>query len=136
MAAFSNYLEENLLKLVLMNTAWTQPVSVCVALFTAATTDGVTTGGAGQSEVANSGAYARQAVTFGNYASGQVSNTAAIVFPTATAGWGTVTHIGIFDNTGYGLGNCLFHGPLATPKTINTGDTFQFLAGQLLVGLD
>lgn len=140
MAAFTNYLETALLNHVLRvvggGPAFARPASVHVALFISATTDGLTSGGVGEGEVANAGGYARQAVQFTVPASGQCSNTADITFPTASGGWGTVTHIAIFDNATYGTGNALFHAPLATPKTINTGDTFRFLINQLIVGLD
>lgn len=142
MAAFTDYLENALLNHVLRNPtgpAFARPASVWVALFNLATTDALTSGGIGQGEVSNSGTgYARQAVVFTDptITPGQCANNADITFPTATAGWGTVTHIAIFDVSTYGSGNALFHGPLATPKTINTGDTFRFLTGQLIVGLD
>lgn len=138
MAAFSNYLETAILNLTLRNTAWTQaPANVYVALFTEATTDGTTTGGLAQKEVNNSATgYARIGVTFGVPSGGQCSNTGDVVFTTAAAGWGTVSHVAIMDDPGYGVGNVLYHGPLATSKTINTGDTFRFVAGTLIVGLD
>ena len=136
MAAFSDFLETALLNHTLRNIAYAPAAAVYVGLFTSATSDGTTTGGAGQGEVSNVGtAYARQAVTFGVPASGQTSNTADIIFPTATSGWGTVTHCAIFDNATYGAGNCLYHGPLATPKTVNIGDTFRYLSAQLVIGL-
>ncbi len=137
MSAFSDFLEASLLNHTLRNVAYTSPTSVFVALFNSATTDTVTTGGTGQGEVSTSGtAYTREAVTFAAPSGGQVVNTADITFSTATASWGTVTHVAIFDNVTVGSGNCLYHGPLATPKTVNTSDTFRFLASQLIVGLN
>jgi hypothetical protein len=136
MAAFSDYLEDTLLNHTLRNVAYPVVPSVYVALFISATSDTTTTGGTGQGEVNTAGTgYARQGpVVFSAPSGGQVSNTVDIVFPTALAGWGTVTHVAIFTAVS-GL-QCLYHAPLATPKTVNTGDTFRFLAGQLIVGLN
>ena len=145
MAAFTDYLENALLDHVLRQSAggpaYARPASVWVGLFVLPTTDTLTSGGGngvGQGEVTSLGgsAYARQQVTFSAPSSGQCSNTVDIVFPTAGGtGWSTVTHVAIFDNSGYGTGQALFHGQLATSKTVNNGDTFRFLAGQLVVGL-
>lgn len=51
-----------------------------------------------------------------------------IVFPTATGGgWGTVTHVGVFDAASGG--NLKIYGALTTPRVINDTDVFRFLAG-------
>lgn len=144
MAAFTDYLEAALLTHILRSpsgSAFARPTAVWVGLFFQATTDSLTSGGGnggppGEVSTLGGSAYTRMGVTFSVPASGQVSNTADITFPVAGAGWGTITHLAIFDTQTYGVGNALFHGPLATPKTINTGDTFRFLTGQLIVGLD
>lgn len=139
MAALSDYLETALLNHVLRGNAggatFSQPANTYVALFTTATSDTVTSGGTGQGEVSTAGTgYARQVFTATNPpSSGQVSNTADINFPTAAAGWGTVTHCALFDAvTG---GNCLMHASLATPKSVNLGDSFRFLATTFVAGL-
>ncbi len=61
MASASDYLEDAIGRHVLMNTPYTSPTTVYLALYTAAPTD---TGGG--TEVVNSGtsAYVRQAITF------------------------------------------------------------------------
>lgn len=120
--AFSNYLEKKLLELAFRNVAWTPPTTVYVALFnTLPAGDG--TGGV---EVSG-GAYARQAITFGGATGGSptsITNSGLIQFPTATAGWGTINGAGIYDAaTG---GNLMEMAPLATPKTVGTGDAFAF----------
>ena len=132
MAAFSDFLETALLNHTLRGniggTSYAQPATVYVALFTTATDD------AGGGTEVTGGSYARQGpLTFTVPASGQVANTVDIIFPTATAGWGTVTHVGIYDAVT--AGNRLYHGPLATSKTVNNGDSFRFVASQLVVGL-
>jgi hypothetical protein len=105
-----------------------KPATVYVALFTAAPT--VAGGG---TEVAG-GDYARAAVTndaanFPDAVAGVKSNAAAIVFPAASALWGTAVAAGFFD--ALSGGNLLDFQLLTTPRTINPGDTFSFSIGQL-----
>lgn len=127
MAEFSNYLENALINAVLRNTSYTSPATVYVSLYTTDPTDADT-----GTEVSG-GLYARTSVTFGAPSNGVSTNSADVTFPTATASWGTVTHIGIHDaSTG---GNLLFHTPLDTAKTIDSGDIFKIETGNLSVTL-
>ncbi len=128
MAKMSNYLEEKLLNFVLRNVAYTAPTSVLVALYTTDPTD------ADSGTEVTGGSYARQTATFSaaSNPAGTCTTSADISFPTATADWGIVTHIGIRDNTGT---NLLFHTALDASKTINNGDQFKILAGNLTVTL-
>jgi len=59
--------------------------------------------------------------------------SADITFPTATASWGTVGWIGIYDAST--SGNLLYHTPLDVAKTIDSGDIFKITAGNLSVTL-
>ena len=127
MAEFSNYLENALVNAVLRNTAYTSPTTVYVSLYTTDPTDADT-----GTEVSG-GSYARTAVTFGAPSNGVTTNSADVTFPTATASWGTVTHIGIHDAST--AGNLLFHTPLDTSKTIDSGDIFKITTGNLSVTL-
>ena len=127
MAEFSNYLENALINAVLRNTSYTSPTTVYVSLYTSDPTDADT-----GTEVSG-GSYARTAVTFGAPSNGVSTNSADVTFPTATAGWGTVTHIGIHDAST--AGNLLFHTPLDTSKTIDSGDIFKISSGNLSVTL-
>lgn len=129
--AFSNYLEKKLLEHAFRNVVYTPPTTVYVALFnTLPAGDG--TGG---TEVSG-GAYARQAITLGAATGGSptsTTNSALIQYPTATASWGTINGAGIYDApTG---GNLLEMGPLATPKTVGTGDAFAFPVSTYSVSL-
>lgn len=125
--AKSTYLDNALLNAVLADTAYTSPATVYVALYTAA--PGPSGGG---TEVSNSGtAYARTACTFGAASGGSATNSAACIFPQATAAWGTITYFGIFDDPN--TGNLLYYGALTAAKTINTGDQIQFAAGGLTI---
>jgi len=123
MAAISTYLANKLLDHTLRNVAYTPPSTVYLALYTSAPGAGDT-----GTEVSGGG-YARQAVTFNPASGGQVVNSADVVFPAATASWGTITHIGVRDAaTG---GNLLYYAALSTVKTIAAGDQIKFPAGQL-----
>ena len=127
MAEFSNYLENALINATLRNTAYTSPTTVYVSLYTSDPTDADT-----GTEVSG-GSYARTAVTFGAPSNGVTTNSADVTFPTCTASWGTVTHIGIHDAST--SGNLLFHTPLDTSKTIDSGDIFKITSGNLSVTL-
>lgn len=127
MAALSDYLENALLDHSLGTSSFTAPASVYVALFTTAPTD------AGGGTEVTGGGYAREQVVFAAAAAGRASNTASVEYAVATADWGTVSHLGIFDAaTG---GNLLYHGA-ANPKTIEAGDSLRIQAGNLTITLD
>lgn len=99
-----------------------------VALYTAA--PGETGGG---TEVSG-GSYARTNVTLSAASGGSTSNSADVTFPTATASWGTVTHIGIFDSAGTPV--LIWYGALTASKTVDNGDTFKIPSGSLTLTLD
>jgi hypothetical protein len=125
MAALSDYAEKLLLDWAMTTGSATRPTAWYVALYTAAPSDS-----GGGTEV-STGGYTRQAVTFAAATSpgGTTSNTGAVSFTASGANYGTVTHIGIFDNsTG---GNLLWHGSLTTSKTVNDGDTLEFSIGNI-----
>lgn len=126
MAGFSNYLETKVLEHVFGGSAYTAPGTLYVALFTAAPSD---TGGG--TEVSG-GAYARQTAAF--TVSGDTgSNTSAIEYATATADYGTVVAMGVFDAST--SGNLLAYGTLTTSKTVSNGDVFRFNAGAIDITL-
>lgn len=127
MSKMSNYLENALVNATLRGTAYTAPTTVYLALYTTDPTDGDT-----GTEVTG-GAYARKAATFSAPTDGATSLAAGVTFPQATAGWGTVTHIGVRDAlTG---GNLLYHTSLTTARAVLTGDTLGFLSGQVPITL-
>jgi endoglucanase Acf2 len=127
MAAISNYLENALINAIFRDTAYTSPSDVYVGLFTSDPTD------AGSGTEVSGGSYARVVATFGAPSNGSSASDADITFAQATALWGTVTHIGIFD--ALTSGNLLYHGALTASKTIDTGDVFKIPAGSLTVSL-
>lgn len=77
--------------------------------------------------------YARQPITFARTNS-ELDNTGSVAFPEATESWGTITHIGILDQASGG--NLIMHGPLATDKPIDTGETITFPVASVNFELD
>ena len=127
MSEMSNYLENALINATLRATTFTAPAAVYVGLYTSDPTDANT-----GTEVSG-GSYARTAVTMGSPSNGVSTNSADVTFPTATASWGTVGWIGILDAST--SGNLLYHTPLDTSKTIDSGDIFKISSGNLSVTL-
>jgi len=124
----SDYLENKLLDHVLGGADYTRPATVYVALYTVAPTD------AGGGTEVSGGAYARVAVTnnatnFPAASGGAKSNGTEIIFPEATASWGTVVALAILDAAA--AGNFLYWADLTTSKAIASGDTAKFAVGDL-----
>jgi len=126
--SFSNYLELEVLDHVFGGSAYTAPGTIYAALFTVAPSD---TGGG--TEVSG-GSYARQSMAFGTAASGSISNSGSVEYPTATADYGTVVAMGLFDAAS--SGNLLAYGNLTTSKTVSNGDVFRFNASSVTISLD
>jgi hypothetical protein len=127
MAEISNYLENALINATLRNTSYTSPAAVYVSLHTADPTDAGT-----GTEVAG-GSYIRQSATFGAPSNGVSTTTADVTFPQATANWGTIGWIGIWD--AQTTGNLLYHTALDASKAIDNGDIFKIASGSLTVTL-
>lgn len=134
MSALSDYLESAWLNMLAQGQSFTPPATY-VALFTAAPGDS-----GGGTEVSG-GDYARQQVNqdgatqpYWNTPTDDggpqvIDNNGEIAFPQATADWGEVVAVGIYDAaTG---GNLLYYGTLASSKTVTTNDTFKFATGDL-----
>ena len=130
MTEFSDWFENTIINHLLRNQAYTPPVTIYVALFTAIT--GLETN-APTAEVAV-GAYARTAVTLTAASGGAADNTADVVFPTATANWGTITHFAIMDAAT--VGNVMLWSPVTTAKAVNNGDNCKVLLGTLDITID
>jgi hypothetical protein len=125
MAGLSDYAENALLNHMLGDGAWTSPTAY-VALYTAAPTD------AGGGTEVTGGSYARVTTSGGTWqapSGGTKTNSAEIAFPTASASWGTVVAVGIFDASSGG--NLLAWANLAANKTVGSGETAKFPAGDL-----
>lgn len=131
--SFSDYLEASALNHYFRNVATTSPTTVYLALYGSDPTD---TGSAG-TEV-STGSYARQAITFGapGATNGQIANSVAVTFPTATADYlsaANVTHFQILD--ALTSGNALVSAALTTPKAVLNGQRATFDIGALTVTL-
>ena len=77
--------------------------------------------GSGGAEVSGNG-YARQLITFSNPVQGEMSNVNPVQFPQATADWGRLVGIGIWDaQVG---GNLLWFDDFNEPLNVTTGAFF------------
>lgn len=128
MTAFTNYLETKLLGVTICGSVFTAPTTIYVGLATVLSTDGDVI-----TEV-NTGSYARRAVTFGAPTSGICLNSGTITFPQATADWGTVNYVVLYDAST--SGNALYWSALLVPRPVITNDTLVFPASSLSVTLD
>jgi len=130
MANITTYLEDKLLDHALGSTSYTMPTCY-LALFTVNPTLPAGTGG---TEVSG-GSYARLATgtNFAAAAAGSKATNAVLAFAAATADWGLVTGVGVYD--ALTSGNLLFSGALTESKSVYNGDTFQFNSGSLTATL-
>ena len=137
MAGLTNYLEDKIWNHVFGSTTYTKPTNWYVGLLTATPSDS-----AGGTEVSG-GSYARQICAFTITGTGTAlaTNTSAITFPTATADWGIVGWVGIYDAVS--SGNLVAYQNLqksdfstTTTKTVNDGDIFKFNASTIKIILD
>jgi len=125
--SFSNYLETELLDHVFAGNSYTSPTTVYVGLFTSNPDED------GSGTEVSGGSYARQSGSF-SVSGNTATTTAAIEFPTATASWGTITHIGIYDASS--AGNLLAYASLTASKAIASGDVFRIPTGDIDITLD
>ena len=126
--SLTDTIENSILDHLFRNTAYTSPTTVYAALTTTTPTDS-----AAGTEVSGSN-YARTAITMGAAASGSISNSSAVTFPTPSGSWGTVTHFEIWDAST--AGNRLAWGALDASKAPGNGDTVEFAIAALQIDLD
>ena len=130
MSQMTDYLEAALLNHTFRAVAWTAPATVWAAAMLTNPVDA----GTGGTEV-SAGGYARVALISGTAAwnapaaSGLIDNLAVLNFGTATADWGTVTGIAIYNAAT--SGTALMFGTLTANKAIASSDIFQIAAGDL-----
>lgn len=133
MSALSNYLENAIANQLLGGAAAPSIANTYIALYTAGPSDvggGTEVSGTGYSRVN----LANNTTNWPETSDGSKSNGIAVVFPTAGASWGTVTHFALLDaNTS---GNLLFHGSLGTAKAVESGDAPSFPVGSLTIQFD
>jgi hypothetical protein len=128
MSSMMNYLETTLLNHTLRGIATPVVTQPYVALFTVAPNESAL-----GTEVSGNG-YARQPISFSAPVMDVgVKNSSDVVFPQATASWGNIVAIGIFDSLN---GNMMYYATLSTAKTVNAADVFRILANGVTVSLD
>ena len=125
--SFSNTYETNVLTWTFTTGAVTRPTAWYIGLFTS--DPGEAQGG---TEVSG-GSYVREAVTF-TVSGDTATNSAAIEWPVATASWGTITHIAVYDAST--SGTQIAYAALTSSKTISTGDVLRIPAGDLDITLN
>ena len=131
MGSFADYWENEILDHLFGKGSYTPP-TIYVGLSTADPTDD----SSGLAEPSGN-SYARVATAGADWnvaSDGAIANANDITFPEATGSWGTITHYAIFEAAS--TGNMLAHGALNVSKSISSGDTAKFAAGDLDVTLD
>lgn len=130
MANLTNYAQKKLLDKTLGLADYAAPTAY-LAAFTASPGEN----GSLSAEVSG-GNYARVEITSKMGATalstGIATNTSAITFPVASAGWGTVTYLGICDASSGG--NALIYFPLSEAKVVNASDpALEFVPGTITI---
>jgi hypothetical protein len=131
--SFADYLENAVLDHVFGKSTLTAGASLYVGLSTTTITDA----GANITEP-SAGAYARVAVTnnkttWTTASGGSISNAITIAFAAATSAWGTVTDMFLSDSSA--AGNIYVYDDLTVSKAVTSGDTVQFVPGDLTINL-
>ena len=125
MAAFSNYLEDQITGWINGTAFATAPTNTYVQLYSQDPTDAGSATGALYTRVA----VAAGGWTRGTGGAGTLTNTSQILITSSAASGATATHCAVFDAST--SGNLLFHGALAASLTITTGDEVRFNASGL-----
>lgn len=130
MGSLSDYAENKLWDHV-FNASYTPATALYLALCTAAVTDPQT--GSTMSEVSNSGAYVRKAISFSAAASRSTSNSSSVTYDEATGSWGTISHWAVVDTATHGAGNIICYGAFGNAKSIVSGNTVVVPSGEISV---
>ena len=125
--SLTNTFETRVLEWLLTTGSPTRPTAWYLGLFTGAP------GEAGGGTEVSGGSYVREAVVF-TVSGDTATNNAAVEWPVATANWGAITHVAIFD--ALTSGNMIAYAALSAAKTIETGDVLRIPATDLDVTLD
>ena len=129
MSANSEYLSKAMANWLRGTTMPAAPATVYVGLAT-----GPILGLTAPSEPAG-GSYAREIIVFGNAPTyndtdgAEISNTADVIFTTATGSWGNITHGFISDAVSGG--NVLHKWAWPVSKTISSGDVYLIATGDV-----
>jgi hypothetical protein len=118
-------IENQLLDALVGTASYSVTTPIKLALMTASGND------ASAGTEVTGGSYARQTISFGSAASGQIANSATINFTSMPAA--TVVGIEIYDSAG--TPKRLAYGTLTASKTTASGDTLQFAASAITLSL-
>lgn len=126
MVGLSNATAQDLADHLFGKATFTAPTNIYVGLYTSAPTD------AGGGTEVTGGSYARVSTSASDWnaatSAGLTDNTNAITFPTATASWGTVVAVGLFDAASSGT---LLAWKDGLSQAVASGVTVEFAAGNL-----
>lgn len=129
MAGKTDYLENRILDHFFNAVASTAPANIYLALFT------VTPSDAGGGTEVSGNAYARQSISFGAAAAGQVANDVVVNFPAASpSAWGTIVAVAIFDASS--AGNMLYWAALSPNQVVSAAGVLSFPVGTIVVTED
>lgn len=137
MSAASNFLEQRVLNHLLKATTYTPPATLYVGLFKGAAGDNLEANI--KTDEVSGGAYTRLAISWGTgsfVGNGfSIASSADLIWPTATANWGTINFVAVLDSATVGGGNVLFYSALPTGKTINSGQIAKINQNSLVVSV-
>mgnify|MGYP003630652683 CR=1 FL=1 len=125
--SFSNTFETRVLDWVFTTGGATRPTVWYLGLFTSDPT------GAGTGNEVSGNGYTRKSASF-TVVGDLATNSASIEFDAATASWGTVSHVAVFDAAT--TGNMIAYSALTTAKAVSSGDILRVPAGDLDITLD
>lgn len=133
MANMTDGMENELLDGITGVAQYTTPATTYLALFTADPTDA----GSVANEVSGGG-YARISLNgeFSGASGGSISSSSDIEFPTATADWGTITHVGVMKSGTAGTDDMMVWMALDNPTEVNNGNIFKILSGDMTITAD
>ena len=127
MAAFSNYLEDQITGWIAGTAFATAPTATFVQLYSQDPGEGGSATGALYSRV--SVASGAGSWTRGIGGNGTITNASAVTITSSATATASATHVAVFTSaTG---GDLLFYGALTTAKTIASGDEVKFNASAL-----
>lgn len=120
--SLSDTFETRVATWIFTGTAVTRPTAWHVGLFTSNPADD------GSGTEVTGGSYARVSATF-TVSGDTASNSAAVEFAEATASWGTVTHVAVYDAAT--SGNLIAYAALDSSLAVSSGDIVRFAIGAL-----
>lgn len=140
MSAFNNYMEQ-LLRDLFKNGAQIPTQDTYLGIATQDPTDTGTTAGEptgawySRQLIETTGAATTPAWTSATTGTG-IENAQSVSFPSATTTPGTITHFFLIDSTTGGANNMLMHTSVTNARSIASGDTPQFGAGDVQFTFD